>query len=123
MFEKIAIPLLICASAAIASPQEERKRIALIFGNNAYSSSPLQNAVNDARAIEKALKEAGFKTIMRENANKTAMEEATAEFVAQLGPDDTALFFYAGHGIQIENENFLVPVDFEAASSVIQAKI
>jgi tetratricopeptide (TPR) repeat protein len=113
---------LVCLIPAAASAQEEGKRIALIFGNNAYSVSPLQNAVNDARAIEKALRDAGFKTILRENANKTAMEEATAEFLQQLGPDDTALFFYAGHGIQIENENFLVPVDFEPASSVIQAK-
>jgi tetratricopeptide (TPR) repeat protein len=114
--------MLAAAAAAMAAPQEEGKRIALIIGNNAYSISPLQNAVNDARTIEKALKDAGFKTILRENASKAAMEEATAEFLQQLGPDDTALFYYAGHGIQIENENFLVPVDFEAASSVIQAK-
>ncbi len=87
----------------------------MIIGNNSYSISPLQNAVNDARVMDKALRDAGFKTILRENAPKAAMEEAVAEFVQQLGPDDTALFFYAGHGIQIENENFLVPVDFEAA--------
>ncbi len=122
----VSIPLLAFLActvpAAAAPPQTEGKRIALIIGNNAYSISPLQNAVNDARAVDKALHEAGFRTILRENASKTAMEEATAEFLQQLGPDDTALFFYAGHGIQIENENFLVPVDFEAASSVIQAK-
>ncbi|HWC99689.1 MAG TPA: caspase family protein, partial [Candidatus Sulfopaludibacter sp.] len=117
----LAITLLAAANAG-ASPQEEGKRIALIFGNNAYSISPLQNAVNDARAVEKSLKEAGFKTILKENASKSVMEEAVAEFLQQLGPDDTALFFYAGHGIQIENENFLVPVDFEAADSVIRAK-
>lgn len=125
MLGRIGIPALILFAVAHAgaAPQEEGKRVALIIGNNAYTVSPLQNAVNDARAVEKALKEAGFKTILRENANKAAMEEATAEFVQQLGPDDTALFFYAGHGIQIENENFLVPVDFEAQSTVIQAKI
>ncbi|MBZ5583976.1 MAG: caspase family protein [Acidobacteriia bacterium] len=117
-----SLVLLACALPAAAAPQPEGKRIALIIGNNAYSISPLQNAVNDARALDKALRGAGFQTILRENAGKTAMEEATAEFLQQLGPDDTALFFYAGHGIQIENENFLVPVDFEAASSVIQAK-
>src|ERR1035438_6579248 len=113
---------LACVLPVAASPQAEGKRIALIIGNNAYSISPLQNAVNDARVLDKALRDAGFQTILRENATKAAMEEATAEFLQQLGPDDTALFFYAGHGIQIENENFLVPVDFAAASTVIQAK-
>lgn len=113
---------LACAVSSFAAPQQEGKRIALIFGNNSYTVSPLQNAVNDARLVDKALREAGFQTILRENATKAAMEEATAEFLQQLGPDDTALFFYAGHGIQIENENFLVPVDFEVAASVIQAK-
>ena len=92
-----SLVLLACALPAAAAPQPEGKRIALIIGNNAYSISPLQNAVNDARALDKALRGAGFQTILRENAGKTAMEEATAEFLQQLGPDDTALFFYAGH--------------------------
>jgi tetratricopeptide (TPR) repeat protein len=128
MMRKIATTLLMVgllllpAANAGASPQEEGKRIALIFGNNAYTISPLQNAVNDARAVDKALRDAGFKTILKENASKSVMEEAVADFVQMLGPDDTALFFYAGHGIQIENENFLVPVDFEAADTVIKAK-
>jgi len=68
------------------------------------------------------LRNAGFRTILVENATKSALEEGASEFLQQLGPDDTALFFYAGHGVQIENENFLVPVDFAAANSVIQAK-
>jgi len=119
---RIPLLLMFAVASLAAAPQEEGKRIALIVGNNSYSISPLQNAVNDARAVDKALRDAGFKTILRENAGKAAMEEAVAEFVQQLGPDDTALFFYAGHGIQIQNENFLVPVDFEAANNVIQAK-
>ncbi len=114
---------LIGGMPAMGAPQAEGKRIALIIGNNSYSISPLTNAVNDARAVDKALREAGFQTILRENATMVTMQEALGEFLRQLGPDDTALFFYAGHGIQIENENFLVPVDFEQASSVIQAKL
>lgn len=105
-----------------ARAQDTGKRVALIIGNNNYTASPLKNAVNDARLMDQALRAAGFRTVLRENATKAAMEEATAEFLQQLGPDDTALFFYAGHGIQIESENFLVPVDFEAATSIIQAK-
>jgi hypothetical protein len=83
---------------------------------------PLQNAVNDARALDKALQGAGFKTILRENSTKVVMEQALADFLQGLGPDDTALFFYAGHAVQIENENVLIPVDFSASSTVIEAK-
>ena len=120
IFQSLIVISLVGVAGAQA--QEEGKRVALIIGNNNYAMSPLRNAINDARLIDKALKGAGFKTILREDAGYTAMEEAAAEFAAQLGPDDTALFFYAGHGLQIESENFLVPVDFEAASSVVQAK-
>jgi tetratricopeptide (TPR) repeat protein len=101
---------------------EDGKRVALVVGNNNYALAPLRNAVNDARLMGQALRNAGFRTTVVENATKASLEEAVAEFLQQLGPDDTALFYYAGHGVQIENENFLIPVDFEAATSVIQAK-
>lgn len=114
--------LLLAASIQPAAAQDEGKRVALIIGNNNYAVSPLKNAINDARLMDKSLRAAGFKTIEREDASSTQMEELAAEFASQLGPDDTALFFYAGHGVQIEAENFLVPVDFEAANTVVQAK-
>jgi hypothetical protein len=117
------LPLvLLAALAPPAAMAQEGKRVALVVGNNTYPLAPLRNAVNDARLMDQALRNAGFRTVLVENATKSSMEEAVAEFLQQLGPDDTALFFYAGHGVQIENENFLVPVDFAAASSVIQAK-
>ena len=53
-----------------------------------------------------------FRTILVENAKQADMQTKLGEFLDMLGPDDTALFFYAGHGVQIANENFLVPVDF-----------
>ncbi|HEY6988246.1 MAG TPA: caspase family protein [Bryobacteraceae bacterium] len=101
---------------------DEGKRVALIIGNDAYSIRPLQNAVNDARAMDRALRGAGFRTILKENASKETMEKAFVELLESLGPDDTALLFYAGHAVQIENENMLIPVDFQQASSVIDAK-
>jgi uncharacterized caspase-like protein len=114
--------VFLMALAPMAGRAQEGKRIALVIGNNTYALSPLRNAVNDARLMDQALRNAGFRTILRENVTKTTLEEAVAEFLQQLGPDDTALFYYAGHGVQIENENFLIPVDFAAANSVIQAK-
>jgi tetratricopeptide (TPR) repeat protein len=110
------------AFAPASARAQEGKRVALVIGNNTYALSPLRNAVADARILDQALRNAGFKTILRENVTLAALQEAVSEFLLQLGPDDTALFFYAGHGIQIENENFLIPVDFAAANSVIQAK-
>ena len=105
-----------------AFAQGEGKRMALVIGNNDYTGvTALRNAVNDARLIEKALSEANFRTILKSNATKSDMEDAFAEFVGKLGPDDTA-FFYAGHGLQIENENLLVPVDFQAADTPVRSK-
>jgi len=102
--------------------QEGGKRVALIIGNDSYSISPLKNAVNDAHLMDKALKTAGFQNIVLENGKKADMERAIGEFLDRIGPDDTALFFYAGHGVQIENENFLVPVDFAQAATISAAK-
>ncbi len=109
-------------ATAAAVPQEEGNRYALVVGNNSYVVSPLQNAVNDARLMDKALKDAGFRSTLVENASLVAMQSSVGEFLGKLGPSDTALFFYAGHGVQIENENFLVPVDFKAPDSVVAAK-
>ena len=111
---RIALTVLLSLIAAIPAvhAQEGGKRVALIIGNDAYSISPLKNAVNDARAIDAALRASNFRTILVENAKKADMDTKIGEFLDLLGPDDTALFFYAGHGVQIANENFLVPVDF-----------
>jgi len=57
-----------------------------------------------------------------EKAKKADMDAKIGEFLDLLGPDDTALFFYAGHGVQIANENFLVPVDFVPGNSIASAK-
>ena len=121
---RLALPVLLSLVATIpaARAQEGGKRVALIIGNDAYSISPLKNAVNDARAIEAALRASNFRTILVENAKKADMDTKIGEFLDLLGPDDTALFFYAGHGVQIANENFLVPVDFVPGNSIASAK-
>ena len=113
---------LFAFSLALAQQQEEGKRVALVVGNDTYALRPLQNAVNDARAMQKVLQGAGFRVVMRENAGKAAMEEAASEFLTQIGPGDTALMFYAGHAVQIEGENVLIPADFQSARSIIDAK-
>jgi hypothetical protein len=121
-FARIAAILTLALLAALSLAAQDGKRVALVIGNDAYALSPLRNAVNDARAVEIALRGAGFRTILVENARKPDLESKIGEFLDQLGPDDTALFFYAGHGVQIANENFLIPVDFAPGSSLSAAK-
>ena len=121
---RIALAVLLSLITVVPAlqAQEGGKRVALIIGNDAYSISPLKNAVNDARAIDAALRASNFRTILVENAKKADMDSKIGEFLDLLGPDDTALFFYAGHGVQIANENFLVPVDFVPGNSIASAK-
>jgi len=113
---------LLLAAAGSCLTAQDSKRSALIIGNDSYTQSPLKNAVNDARAMDKALRAAGFQTRLVENASKEQMEDAFGAFADALGPDSVALFYYAGHAFQIENENFLVPVDYKPARGIAQAK-
>lgn len=97
---------LLCASGAAAE-----KRVALVIGNGAYSEAPLRNPVNDARSMGAKLAQLGFKVILRENLTKLEMERAAFEFGEQLNADSVGLVFYAGHGLQVGGNNYLVPVD------------
>ena len=90
---------------------EGEQRLALVIGNSKYKESPLANPANDARAMAVRLKQLGFKVIERENASLEDMRKATRDFGNQLSMSDVGLFYYAGHGIQSNGVNYLVPVD------------
>jgi cyclophilin family peptidyl-prolyl cis-trans isomerase/uncharacterized caspase-like protein len=95
------------------------KRVALIIGNDAYKSLPrLNNGANDARAMERSLKALGFETILKVNAGRREMNGAIAEFGGKLSSGAVGLFYYAGHGIQADGRNFLVPVDAQLETEV-----
>ncbi len=115
---RILIRLLACFAAlcAAALPAAAEKRVALVLGNAAYKEAPLKNPVNDARAMAAKLKQLGFTVILRENTTKLEMERAVADFGDQLGPETIGLFFYAGHGMQVDGRNFLVPTDARIAT-------
>jgi hypothetical protein len=89
------------------------KRLALVIGNSTYTTSPLKNPVNDARSMETALKEVGFEVMKVENASNANMKKAIDEYGTKLksGNYDVGMFFYAGHGLQVKGNNYLVPVD------------
>ena len=72
---------------------------------------PLRNAVNDAKDLGEALKQLGFKVIVRENGTRKDMIDSIREFGAALEGANTALFFYAGHAMQFKDRNYLIPID------------
>ncbi len=110
------IILLICAcSPAQAQTRPAttgaENRIALVIGNSSYKDAPLANPVNDATAIAKTLQGLGFKVILRTNVSQSQMRQAVREFGDELHAGrGVGLFYFAGHGMQINNRNFLIPV-------------
>src|SRR5438876_3575990 len=93
-----------CALAAL--PARAAERVALLIGNNQYATTPLRNAANDAKDLSEALKELGFKVIVRENASRRDMIEAVKEFGTALDGAEAALFFFAGHAMQFKDRNY-----------------
>lgn len=86
-------------------------RIALVIGNSAYRHAPLKNPVNDARAIAKALSGLGFEVTHLEDQTRTGLRNGVRRFGSSLRENSVALFFFAGHGMQVKGRNFLIPVD------------
>ena len=89
------------------------QRIALVIGNSAYADSPLANPANDARLMAKTLRGLGFDVIERIDADLQTIQMASFELQDRLvaaGKDAVGLFFYAGHGVQVAGENYLIPL-------------
>lgn len=96
---------------AQAQPAAEN-RLALVIGNSAYRNSPLLNPVNDARLMEVALRDAGFDVVKAENASLRDMRRLLRDFGDRLKQrGGVGLFYFAGHGLQVRGENYLVSVD------------
>jgi uncharacterized caspase-like protein len=90
---------------------KNEKKTALVIGNGSYKNSPLKNAVNDALDIAAALSGKGFKVILKQNASKLEMRNAFREFGAEISQGGVGLFYYSGHGLQVDGVNYLVPID------------
>jgi len=89
----------------------QEKRAALVIGNGAYTNVPrLNNPVNDVKDVVAALKVLGFEVIEGEDLDLAGMEESLQAFKKILEGKDVALFYYSGHGVQVQGENFLIPV-------------
>jgi uncharacterized caspase-like protein len=89
----------------------DQKRLALVIGNSNYTSSPLKNPANDAKVIADELKALGFEVMSYTNLEQKDMLVKIREFGDKLSKQKgVGLFYYAGHGLQLNGENYLVPV-------------
>ncbi|MBC8792929.1 MAG: hypothetical protein C6Y20_15105 [Tagaea sp. CACIAM 22H2] len=115
---RIAGIVLAAALGALLAPAPAfaSKKVALVVGNANYAEAPLRNPANDAREMAKSLRARGFDVVLKENVTKAQFSDAVADFGEKLAEGDTALFFYAGHGLQVQGRNYLVPVDARITS-------
>lgn len=100
-------------TAKPSSPIAAEPRLALVIGNSAYKGSPLSNPVNDARDMAALLRQVGFKVIAGENMTQAETVRAIGEFGQNLRRGGVGLFYFAGHGMQVRGENYLIPVNAE----------
>jgi hypothetical protein len=105
---KTLIFLFLAIFSMFASAQS---KWALVIGNAAYQDSPLRNPVRDANAVAGALQSVGFTVLLKTDRNKEDMEKAVMEFSNKISHGDVALFCYFGHGMQVNNINYLIPVN------------
>jgi hypothetical protein len=104
----IVLAVVCVTGSAVAAPD----RVALVIGNGAYTNATkLPNPSNDATAISQALRRIGFDVVEGRDLSKRSMEEKIIEFGRKLDNASVALFFYAGHGLQVGGRNYLVPTD------------
>src|SRR5215207_7630463 len=99
-------------AVVLAQPALAERRLALVVGNDSYDEvTGLRKAVSDAHAMADALKPLGFEVEIVDNASRSAMSRGLVDFERRLQPGDTALFYFAGHGVEIRGENYLLPTD------------
>ncbi|MBR0875180.1 caspase family protein [Bradyrhizobium tropiciagri] len=99
---------------AQAKVAEGNRRVALVIGNGSYAHvTALPNPPNDARAMAKSLREIGFTVAEGLDLDRDAMQRTIRDFLREAARSQIAVVYYAGHGVQVDGRNYLVPVDIE----------
>ena len=112
-----AFIFLFIAFAAVTGPAVAEKRVALVIGNAAYKNVPgLANPRNDAGDMTSKLKDLRFEVVIGQDLDLMGMRQSIRDFIGKLEGADVALFFYAGHGLQVGGNNYMAPVDAQLAS-------
>jgi len=112
---------LAIGAAMFAAPStahaDSEKRVALVIGNGDYKIAPhLDNPANDARAIAETLRKLGFEVVDGYDLDVSRMRKAVSDFSAALPQAKSAVVYYSGHGVSVDDEDFLLPVDIDLKS-------
>jgi|WetSurMetagenome_2_1015567.scaffolds.fasta_scaffold00003_241 uncharacterized protein (TIGR02145 family) len=110
----VHIPLTLIPQTTV--PSQQFGKIALVIGNGNYPVNILANPENDARAITEVLRKLGFVVYEYENLTQVQMKVAISDFGNRLKGNEVGLFYYAGHGIQANGFNYLIPIDADLKS-------
>ncbi len=109
---------LVAGTAGWIEPASAQKRVALVIGNSAYKHTPtLSNPRNDATDVAAALAGFGFEIVEGYDLDKAGMDRTVRAFATALQGADSGVFFYAGHALQVQGQNYLVPVDAELSAA------
>lgn len=113
---ELVISLILTLAALLVLPNgvkaNQKQRLALLIGNSHYThGGSLDNPVNDVRAMKQALENLDFTVMKYEDCSQKAMKRAMDKFGRKLNGKNVGLFFYAGHGVQVDGHNYLLPVD------------
>ncbi len=116
--QRLTVLLAVAGLLALtAAPGLAQQRVALVIGNATYAHAPrLANPLNDAADISAALARLGFAVTKLENANQGELRQGLLAFTRAASAAEVAVVFYAGHGIEVDQRNFLVPVDAKLSS-------
>lgn len=111
--------LLLAVTALLWAATARAEKVALVIGMGDYTSVPkLENALNDARAIAETLESVGFKVTLSLDSPLAPLMDTIDEFAFRAETADLALVYFAGHGVEVQGENFLIPVDARVASNL-----
>ena len=100
--------------APVQAATATSRRVALVIGNGAYAHvRALPNPTNDARSIAKSLRDIGFVVSEGTDLDRTAMQATIRDFLREAARSQVAVVYYAGHGVQVDGRNYLVPVDIQ----------
>jgi uncharacterized caspase-like protein len=106
------IAAMLVLAACFAVPALAQERVALVIGNSSYKQAPaLPNPVNDAAAVAAMLESAGFQVVLRRDIGINDMRRMLREFTDSTKSADVAVIYFAGHGIEVDGDNYLIPVD------------
>jgi caspase domain-containing protein len=102
------LPVELPATAKVG----DAKRVALVIGNGAYRNVPtLRNTINDARAVAAKLQESGFDVLFARDVDRLGLNQTIARFLSRIEPGSEAVVYYAGHGVEVQGSNYLLPID------------